>query len=260
MAFQTLLVDHLNGVVALTINRPEKLNALNQTVMAELALALAAAEDDPAVRVIVITGAGNKAFVAGADINELAELNAIDALTFGQRGQALMMRIERCSKPVIAAVNGFALGGGFELALACSLRIAAEHAQFGLPEINLGIMPGYGGTQRLTRLAGAGRALAMALSGDRVSATEAQQFGVVNQVVPATELLAQTQRYAENLASKAPLAARAILDAVQRAAQYPTDQGCNHEAHAFALLCASADKNEGTRAFLEKRPAQFSGR
>jgi len=248
------------GVALLTVNRPDKLNALNRATLEEIGLALDEAELDGSVGALVVTGAGDKAFVAGADIGEIAELDAAAGRRFALFGQNLFRRIETFPKPVIGAINGFALGGGCELAMACHVRLASETAQFGQPEINLGIIPGYGGTQRLSRLVGRGIALEILLSGDRIPAQRAYEIGLVNAVVPKEELLARALALGARFASKAPLAARYILEAVQAGLEMPVEEGCYLEATLFALSCASEDMKEGTKAFLEKRKPSFRGR
>lgn len=248
------------AITTITVNRPDKLNALNEQVIAGLEQAFRAAAADPDCRVVVLTGAGDRAFVAGADIAELQALDAAAARAFLQRGHALMNHIENLGKPVVAAINGYALGGGCELALACTLRVAADTAQLGLPEVKLGLIPGYGGTQRLARQVGAGRALHMMLSGNPVKAEQALQYGLVTQVVPADELTAAVDKLAGALAASAPLAMRGIIAAVNGGAGRPMDQGLALEIDEFVKVCTSEDMREGTRAFLEKRPASFSGR
>jgi enoyl-CoA hydratase len=256
-----LLLRHDDqGVTTLTIHRPDKLNALNAAVLSELDASFTALAADSSVRAIVLTGTGSKAFVAGADIAEIQALSATEAHQFASRGQALMQRIQRLNKPVIAAINGFALGGGLELALACHLRVASEQAKLGLPEIKLGIMPGFGGTQRLVRLVGSGRALEMTLNGEPVSAQQAHAWGVVNQVWPADQVLSQAQQWAATLAKAAPESVRGILEAILQGGDQSLEAGLALETARFALCCATEDMQEGTRAFLDKRPAQFSGR
>lgn len=248
-----------NGVTTLTINRPQKLNALDRDVIGALESAFQAAADDPATRVVVLTGAGPKAFVAGADIGELRDLGDDQARAFVERGLALMARIENLGKPVIAAINGFALGGGCELALACTMRIAADTARLGLPEVKLGLIPGYGGTQRLARLIGRGRALHLMLTGDPVTAEAALAQGLVTAVVPADELTAHVAGLAKSLAAGAPLAMAAIMDSVNTGADLPLADGLAVETDRFVAVCGSEDMREGTAAFLEKRRADFKG-
>jgi enoyl-CoA hydratase len=260
MSFDLLQIDRDGAVAVITLNRPAALNALNRQLLTELSAALAqlGAADD--VRVVVVTGAGDRAFVAGADISEIAALDAEAARRFAEAGQALFRALETLGKPSIAAINGFALGGGCELAMACTLRIAAEQAQLGQPEIDLGTIPGFGGTQRLVRLVGRGRALAMLLSGQRVSAVEAERIGLVNKVVPAEALRAEAMGMARSLAAKPPAAVRYILKAVHEGADLTLEAAQALEASLFGLAAATADMKEGTAAFLEKRKPTFGGR
>jgi enoyl-CoA hydratase len=249
-----------DGLATVTIDRPDTLNALNAAVIAELDDAFRRVENDASLRGIVITGAGRKAFVAGADIRELPVGNAVQARNYALRGQALMRRLERMGKPSVAAINGFALGGGLELALACTLRVASANASLGLPEIKLGIMPGYGGTQRLPRLVGRGRALEMLLTGEPVDAAEAYRIGLVNYVVPQPELLAFSQALLRKTFDKTRLGVAAILDAVNTGLECGLQENLRYEAAAFAALAAGEDALEGARAFLEKRTPVFKGR
>jgi enoyl-CoA hydratase len=235
------------------------LNALNGPTIAELDRAIGEVSTDDAIRAVILTGAGEKSFVAGADINELAVQTPVSAREHARRGQALFDRIERLGTPVIAAVNGFALGGGCELAMACTLRLAAENARFGQPEINLGLIPGYAGTQRLPRLVGRGRALELLLTGQQITADEAWRIGLVNRVVPAAQLLAEARTLAQALAAKAPIAVRYILQAVAGGLEMSFGDAQDYEATLFGLVSATEDMREGTRAFLEKRPAEFKG-
>jgi len=248
------------AVRTLTVNRPDKLNALDRDTLLALDQAFAEAASDPQVRVVVLTGAGPKAFVAGADIAGMAALTAIEGRDFGQIGQRLMRRIERMPKPVIAMVNGYALGGGLELAMACHLRIAADTARLGQPEINLGLIPGFGGTQRLLRLAGRGTALELCLLGEPIDAARAWQLGVVNRVVPAAELETATRQIAARLAQAAPLALRAILDTIVVGGECGLDEGLELESTQFGLMFATEDMREGTAAFLQRRTPTFFGR
>ena len=259
MPFENIATSIDQFVLSITINRPDKLNALNQATLSELSTIIQRASEDDGVRVVTLTGAGEKAFVAGADISEIQHLNPIQARRFSQFGQQLMLDIQNLGKPVIAAINGYALGGGCELALACSIRIAGEQAMLGLPEIKLGIMPGFGGTQRLARLIGAGRALHMALSGAPIDAQQALAYGLVTEVVPPNELSTATDRLASALASAAPHAMEGILDSINKGSDLPLEAGLELETDRFALCCATEDMREGTSAFLEKRKAQFSG-
>jgi enoyl-CoA hydratase len=260
MAYETILFERRGGIGYVTINRPDKLNALNRKVLDELDDCFHAIQDDEEVRVVILTGAGEKAFVAGADLNELATLAPLEGRDFSRRGQGTLDLIENLGKPVIAAVNGYALGGGCELAMACALRIASENARFGQPEVKLGIIPGYGGTQRLTRLVGKGRALEMILSGEPIGAQEAYRIGLVNQVVPAAELAAAAETLARKIAANAPLAIKFVLEAVNRGLEMTREQGQFLEAVLFGLCCTTADMKEGTQAFLEKRPPKFTGK
>ncbi len=260
MAYENLLVERDEAVSIITINRPAVLNALNANVLAELGRALDEARDDDTVRAIIVTGAGEKAFVAGADINELAVQTPVSGREHARRGQALFNRLERLGKPVIAAVNGFALGGGCELAMACTLRLAADTAKFGQPEINLGLIPGYGGTQRLPRLVGRGRALELLLTGAPIAADEAFRIGLVNRVVPAAQLMGEARALARALAAKPPVAARYILDAVTSGQDMSFADGLDYEATLFGLVATTEDMREGTRAFLDKRKPAFHGR
>ena len=260
MASSPVTVRDAEGVRTLTIDRPERLNALDRQTLEALDAAFAAAAGDEAVRVVVLTGAGPKAFVAGADIAEMNQLDAIAAREFSLLGQRLMRRIERMPKPVLAAVNGFALGGGLELAMACHLRIAADSARMGQPEINLGLVPGFGGTQRLVRLCGRAAALELCLLGKPIDAARAQQLGLVNRVVPAAELESEVATLAGSLARAAPLALRAILDAVVVGGECALEEGLQFESAQFALLFATEDMREGTTAFLGKRAPQFRNR
>jgi enoyl-CoA hydratase len=260
MSFDTLLVERDGAVALVTINRPKVLNALNTRTLDELRRAMLDLTHDEAVRAVVLTGAGEKSFVAGADINELAVMTPAGGREHAIRGQHVFDLVEQMGKPVIAAINGFALGGGCELAMACTIRLAADTAKLGQPEINLGLIPGYAGTQRLARLVGKGRALELLLSGDQISAQEAHRIGLVNRVVPAAELLAEARTLAAALAAKAPVAIQYILDAVHKGLEMPFAQAQNLEATLFGLVSSTDDMREGTKAFLEKRKAAFTGR
>lgn len=259
MDYQNLLVADRGAVRTVTINRPDKLNALNLLTLQELDHAFRAAREDAAVRVIVLAGAGEKAFVAGADISELATLSPVQAQAFSRAGQQLMRGMERTAKPIIARIQGFALGGGMELAMSCHLRIASEKARLGQPEINLGVIPGFGGTQRLTRLAGRSAALELCLLGTPIDAARGQALGVLNRVVAPERLDEEIAAVADQLAASAPIALAGILDAVTLGADCAMDPALEFETQAFALCCSSADMREGTQAFLEKRKAVFSG-
>ena len=250
--------DHA-GVRRITVNRPDKLNALNGATLDALFVAFEAAAEDPSTRVLVLTGAGPKAFVAGADIAEMAGLRPVQGRDFSLRGQRLMRRIETMPKPVIAMVNGFALGGGLELAMACHLRIAADTAKLGQPEINLGLIPGFGGSQRLLRLAGRAAALELCLLGAPVDAARAMQLGIVNRVVAAAELETEALKMAEQLAQSAPLALRGALDAINVGGECGIEEGLQYETAQFGLMFSTDDMREGTRAFLERRKPVFNG-
>ena len=260
MTLENLLVARDARVVTLTVNRPSVLNALNSATLDELRRAVLECRHDDDVRAVIITGAGEKSFVAGADIKELAVKTPAEGKEHASRGQHVFDLIENLGKPVIAAVNGFALGGGCELAMACTLRIAADTATFGQPEINLGITPGYAGTQRLPRLVGKGIALDLLLSGRRVTADEALRIGLVNRVVPAAQLMSDAAAWAAELATKAPAAVRYIIEAVNRGLDLPLDRAQFLEASLFGLVASTEDMREGTAAFLEKRTPQFKGR
>lgn len=260
MSLDNLLLDRDGAVAVITINRPAVLNALSLSTLAELRQVMTELREDSTVGAIVVTGAGEKSFVAGADINELARQTPIEGRELARAGQGLFDLVERLGKPVIAAVNGFALGGGCELAMACTIRIASESARFGQPEINLGLIPGYGGTQRLPRLVGTGRALEMMLTGAPIGAAEAHRIGLVNRVVPAGELMATARALAAQLAAQPSVAVRYILEAVRHGMDGSQAEGLAHEATFFGLVATTEDMREGTRAFLEKRKAAFKGR
>ena len=260
MSDSLVLVSDAEGVRRITVNRPGKLNALDAATLDALQMAFDAAAADTTVRVVVLTGAGPKAFVAGADIAEMADLRATEGRDFSLRGQKLMRSIETLPKPVIAMVNGFALGGGLELAMACHLRIAADTARMGQPEINLGLIPGFGGSQRLLRLAGRSATLELCLLGAPVTAERALQLGIVTRVVPVAELEAETAKIAAQLAASAPLALRATLDAVNVGGECGIEEGLQYETAQFGLMFATDDMREGTRAFIERRKPAFTGR
>lgn len=259
MTYQTLLFDVRDGVATVTINRPDKLNALNDQVIDEFRDAVERVATSAEIRGAIVTGAGPKAFIAGADIGDLSKQGPFDGKARALRGQAVLRRMERCGKPVIAAVNGFALGGGCELAMACTLRLASPNAKFGQPEVKLGIIPGYAGTQRLPRLVGRGRALQLILTGEMIDAEEAYRIGLVNKVVPADQLLAETEKMLRGILAQGPLAVRLALEAVDRGLDTTLDDGGNFEANLFGLLASSQDMKEGLTAFLEKRPPKFTG-
>ncbi len=260
MAYRNLEIGNRGAVRTIVVNRPDKLNALNRETLNELTLAFAQAAQDDAVRVVVLSGAGEKAFVAGADIAEMSGYTPVEAQAFSRTGQRLMSSIERLGKPVIARIQGFALGGGMELAMACHLRIASEKAKFGQPEINLGLIPGFGGTQRLLRLAGRGAALELCLTGASIDAQRALGLGIVTRVVAADALDDAVATLADQLATTAPLAAAGILDAVLQGGETSIDQGLEFETQGFALAFSTQDMHEGTSAFLQKRKAEFKGR
>jgi enoyl-CoA hydratase len=260
MAYRNLEIGNRAAVRTIVVNRPDKLNALNRDTLNELAIAFAQAAQDDAVRVVVLTGAGEKAFVAGADIAEMHGYTPVQAQGFSRTGQRLMTSIERLGKPVIARIQGFALGGGMELAMACHLRVASEKAKFGQPEINLGLIPGFGGTQRLLRLAGRGAALELCLTGATIPAQRAYELGIVTRVVAPEALDEAVNMLADQLAAAAPLAAAGILDAVLQGGETGIDQGLEFETQGFALAFSTEDMREGTSAFLEKRKAEFKGR
>jgi enoyl-CoA hydratase/carnithine racemase len=243
-----------------TVNRPKVLNALNKATWADLRTAFEDARDDTAVRGVILTGAGDKAFIAGADISELARVTAFEAEQSSRFGQEVLDLIEDLGKPVIAAVNGFALGGGCETAMACTIRIAAEHAQFGQPEVKLGLVPGGGGTQRLPRLVGKGRALQLILSGGMISAQEAYRIGLVNEIVPATDLITRAEAILKQISANAPIAVKFALEVTNKGLETSQSEGLLLEASYFGLCAATEDKKEGTSAFLEKRAPQFQGR
>lgn len=259
MDFEYMLLNVDDGIATITINRPETLNALSPAVYHELSEGLTMLASDPAVRAVIITGAGNKAFIAGADIAAMSVMTSNDALVFGAAAKETSVRIENMSQPVIAAINGLALGGGCELALTCDFRIAARNAKFGQPEINLGIIPGNGGTQRLARLVGLSKAKEMIMLGDLISAEEALQLGLVHQVVEPEELMPAAIKLAKKLAQKAPIALAMAKRSVQRAVGSDTEDGLEFELNCFAHCFSTQDQKEGMKAFLEKRPAKFMG-
>ena len=257
MSYENVLTENRDGVLWLTVNRPDKLNALNRRTLTEIADVIDSASNDEAVWAVVVTGSGEKAFVAGADIGELNALGPIEAKEFALRGQAIFNTIERLNKPVVAAVNGFALGGGCELAMACHLRVASNNAVFGQPEVKLGLIPGYAGTQRLPRLVGRGRALDIILTGRNVSAEEAERIGLVNLICEPSELTDTVDALLRKILANGPLAVSHCIEAVNHGLDLPFDDGCLLEATLFGVGAASEEMKEGTSAFLEKRKASF---
>jgi enoyl-CoA hydratase len=260
MGYENLLFDVKDQIARITFNRPNVLNALNLQTLDELADCLESVRRDDAIRVLILTGAGEKAFVAGADINELARQTPLEGKDTALRGQGVFGRLETLGKPSIAAINGFALGGGCELALACTMRIASRNAKLGQPEVKLGVLPGYGGSQRLARLCGKGIAQELILTGDMISAEEAFRIGLVNHVTEAGDLLATAESIARKIIANAPLAVKYSMEAIGKGMEMPQEEGLFLEAALFGLCCATEDMREGTRAFLEKRPAKFQGR
>jgi enoyl-CoA hydratase len=260
MNFDNLVLERDGGVAILTVSRPKVLNALNMQTLDELRRAVLELKHDAAVRAVILTGAGEKSFVAGADINELATQTPTTGREHAIAGQHVLDLIEHLGKPVIAAINGYALGGGCELAMACTIRIASETARLGQPEINLGLIPGYAGTQRLARIVGRGRALELLLTGDQITAQEALRLGLVNRVVPPADLMTEAKKLAAALAAKAPIAIRYILEAVHKGLEMPFGQAQIFEATLFGLVASTDDMREGTQAFLEKRKADFKGK
>jgi enoyl-CoA hydratase len=259
-AASNLRFDLDDGIATVSINRPDKLNALNEQTIRELADAVREIVGNDAIRGAIVTGVGAKAFVAGADIGELARMGPVDGVQVSRLGQRVLREIELSRKPVVAAVNGFALGGGCELALACHLRVAAENARFGLPEVKLGIIPGYGGTLRLPRIVGKGRALELILTGEMIDAEEAYRIGLANRVVPVDQLLDETRKLMQTILRNGPVALALAIEATTRGMEMSVDDGLALESHLFGLLAATEDMREGMAAFLEKRPAQFKGK
>jgi len=257
--YQSLLTSLENGIFTITINRPDKLNALNKTVMSELNDVMDEVYNNTTIKSVIITGAGQKAFVAGADINEFLGLKASEGMEMARRGQGIFFKIENCTKPVVAAVNGFALGGGCELAMACHFRVASDNARFGQPEVNLGLIPGYGGTQRLVQLIGKGRALEFLMTGNMIDANAALQFGLVNYVVPAAELLEKTKSVLTLINTKAPIAISKCIEAANAVFEKEKN-GFEVEIASFGECFNTGDMKEGTSAFLEKRKPIFAGR
>src|SRR5437867_9292483 len=260
LMLENLLYEKKGAIAYVTLNRPKVLNALNQRTWENLRTAFEDARDDAEVRGVILTGAGDKAFIAGADISELAQVTAVEAEKSSSYGQEVLNLIENLGKPVIAAVNGFALGGGCETAMACTIRVASEHAKFGQPEVKLGVLPGGGGTQRLPRLVGKGRALQLILTGEMISAQEAYRIGLVNEVVPAADLIPRAEAILKQISSNAPIAVKYSLEAVNKGLETSQDEGLALEASLFGLCAGTDDKKEGTQAFLEKRKPQFQGK
>ena len=260
MNFENILFEKKGAIAYVTVNRPKVLNALNMATMEELRAAFTDIKNDASIRVAIMTGSGEKAFIAGADIAELAKHGAVSGKEYTHRGQSVLDLIENLGKPVIACINGYALGGGCEIAMACTMRLASENAKFGQPEVKLGIIPGYGGTQRLPRLVGKGIAMQLVLAGEMISAQEAHRIGLVNEVVPTTELIPRAEAIAQKIIANAPLAVHYAMEAVNKGMEMTLAEGLYLEAVLFAVACASEDKKEGTAAFLEKRPAKFQGK
>jgi enoyl-CoA hydratase/carnithine racemase len=260
MTYENILLEKKNSIAYATVNRPKVLNALNMATMEELRAVFTDIQSDASIRVAILTGSGEKAFVAGADIGELAKHDAVAGKEYTHRGQSVLDLIENLGKPVIACVNGFALGGGCELALACTMRLASDNAKLGQPEVKLGIIPGYGGTQRLSRLVGKGLAMQMVLAGEMITAQEAHRIGLVNEVTAPAELIPRAEAIAAKIVANAPLAVQYAMEAVNKGMDMTLAGGLFLEATLFGVCCATEDKAEGTAAFLEKRPAAFKGR
>jgi len=260
MAYENLIYEKKDGIAWITFNRPKVLNALNRKTIEELQAILTDARDDTAVRVLILTGSEEKAFVAGADINELAQQTPVHGKEFSLYGQGVFHLLETIGKPSICAINGFALGGGCELALSCSIRLASKTAKLGQPEVKLGILPGYGGSQRLARLCGKGMAHELCLTGEMINAEEAQRIGLVNHIYEPTELLPAAEAMAKKIIEKAPLAVKYCMEAIERGVEMPQEEGLFLEATLFGVCCATDDMREGTKAFLEKRPPNFQGK
>ncbi len=260
MTFENVLLEKKNSIAYVTVNRPKVLNALSLATMEELGVAFQEIKNDSTIRVAILTGAGEKAFVAGADIGELAKQDAVSGKEYAHRGQAVLDLIENLGKPVIACINGFALGGGCELALACTMRLASDNAKLGQPEVKLGIIPGYGGSQRLSRLVGKGLAMQMVLAGEMITAQEAHRIGLVNEVTAAAELIPRAEAIAAKIIANAPLAVQYAMEAVNKGMEMTLAEGLYLEATLFGVCCATEDKKEGTAAFLEKRAAGFKGK
>jgi enoyl-CoA hydratase len=260
MAYENILYEKKDGIAHITFNRPKVLNALNRQTIDELHQALLDARRDPSVRVLILTGAGEKSFVAGADIGELSQQTPVNGKDFSLYGQSVLHLLETMGKPSICAINGFALGGGCELALTCTIRIASKTARLGQPEVKLGILPGYGGTQRLARLCGKGVAHELCLTGEMVTAEEALRIGLVNHIYEPAELIPAAEAMAKKIIANGPVAVKFAMEAIERGVEMPQEEGLFLEATLFGVACATEDMREGTKAFLEKRPAQFKGK
>jgi enoyl-CoA hydratase len=260
MAYENILFEKKDGIAYITFNRPKVLNALNRKTVEELRNALLDARDDASIRVLILTGSGEKSFVAGADISELAQRTPVDGKDFSLFGQSVFHLLETLGKPSICAINGFALGGGCEMALCCTIRLASKSAKLGQPEVKLGIIPGYGGSQRLARLCGKGVAHELCLTGEMITAEEAQRIGLVNHIYEPAELLPAAEAMAKKIIANAPLAVKYTIEAIERGVEMPQEEGLFLEATLFALSCATEDMREGTKAFLEKRKADFKGK
>ena len=260
MNFENILIEKKNSIAYVTVNRPKVLNALNMATMEELRTAFHEIKNDAAIRVVILAGSGEKAFIAGADIGELAKNDAVAAKEYTHRGQNVLNLIENLGKPVIACLNGFTLGGGCEIALACTMRLASENAKLGQPEVKLGIIPGYGGSQRLPRLVGKGIAMQLLLTGEMISAREAHRIGLVNEVTAPAELIPRAEAIAAKIIANGPLAVQYTMESVNRGMEMTLNESLYLEAVLFAVACATEDKKEGTAAFLEKRQAQFKGK
>jgi enoyl-CoA hydratase len=260
MAYENILFEKKDGIAYITFNRPNVLNALNRKTVEELRDALLETRDDASVRVVILTGAGEKSFVAGADIGELAQRTPVDGKDFSLFGQSVFHLLETLGKPSICAINGFALGGGCELALSCTIRLASKTAKLGQPEVKLGIIPGYGGSQRLARLCGKGAAHELCLTGEMITAEEGQRIGLVNHIYEPAELLPASEAMAKKIIANAPLAVKYTMEAIERGVEMPQEEGLFLEATLFGLSCATEDMREGTKAFLEKKKANFKGK
>jgi enoyl-CoA hydratase len=260
MNFENILFEKKNSIAYITINRPKVLNALNMATMEELRAAFHDIKSDTGIRVVIMTGSGEKAFIAGADIGELSQHDPVTAKAYTHRGQSVLNLIENLGKPVIACINGFALGGGCEIAMACTMRLASENAKLGQPEVKLGLIPGYGGTQRLPRLVGKGVAMQLVLTGDLISAQEGHRIGLINEVVAAAELIPRAEAIAQKVIANGPLAVQYSIEAINKGMEMTVSEGLFLEATLFGVICATEDKKEGTTAFLEKRQARFKGK